>query len=46
MKVIDFENKILFELKTVIESIIQKYSSLNISAKSRAGAEIFKEEYF
>lgn len=40
MDIQDFETKILSELKTVVETIITKNSEPNISAKSRAGAEI------
>lgn len=40
MEIKDFEKLILAELKTVVEKIISKNPSPNISAKSRAGAEI------
>lgn len=40
MDIKEFENLILSELKTIVESIIKNNLVLNISAKSRAGAEI------
>lgn len=40
MEIKDFEAKILNELKTVVETILSKNPEPNISAKSRAGAEI------
>ena len=40
MDISAFENKILEELKNVINSIIEQHKKLPISAKARAGAEI------
>ena len=40
MKIKDFEELIIQELKQVVESILKKNKELPISAKSRAGAEI------
>lgn len=40
MEIREFEKLILSELKTVVERIISKNQEPNISAKSRAGAEI------
>lgn len=40
MDIKDFETKILSELKAVVETILGKNPEPNISAKSRAGAEI------
>lgn len=40
MKLEEFENLLVSQLQTVIESIIEDQQSLEISAKSRAGAEI------
>jgi hypothetical protein len=48
MNIKEFERFILLELKKVVESIIKENLFLNISAKSRAGAEIsdFLEDKF
>lgn len=48
MEIREYENLILEKLKQVIDSIINDYSELNISAKARAGAEIsdWMEEKF
>ncbi|MEX0595104.1 MAG: hypothetical protein WD512_01300 [Candidatus Paceibacterota bacterium] len=40
MKIKDFEELIIQELKQVVESILKKNMELPISAKARAGAEI------
>ncbi len=40
MDIQEFETLILSELKKVVEAILQNYPEPNISAKSRAGAEI------
>lgn len=48
MQLKDFENLILVEIDKVILKVIEDYPELNISAKSRAGAEVsdFLEERF
>lgn len=48
MNIQDFEQEIISNLKSVIESILIKFPELHISAKARAGAEIsdFLEEKF
>jgi len=40
MNIKQFENLILSELETIVGNIIKKKTFLNISARSRAGAEI------
>ena len=40
MKIREFENLILSELKQLIENILQNNININISANSRAGAEV------
>ncbi len=40
MKLEDFEDLLVSQLQTVVENIIEDQQSLEISAKSRAGAEI------